>query len=62
MGWWIIQLIFRLKAEHTTFATSTNDNFQWPLFTVCPIFGTDNNMQSFEDIMDDIKTAKNNFE
>ena len=59
-----MKLIQRLNNEHTTFATSTKESsFQWPVFTICPtIFGTEKNLQSFEDIMDDIKTAKNNFE
>ena len=63
LGWWIMKLYNRLNAQHTTFATSTDKNsFLWPLFTICPIFGTANNLQSFEDIMDEIYAAKDNFE
>ena len=58
-----MKLYNRLNAQHTTFATSTDENsFVWPLFTICPILGTANNLQSFQDIMDDIEAAKDNFE
>ena len=51
--------ISRIK-KHTTFATSTDENaFQWPLFTICPFSGKQ--VQSFVDIMDGIKAAKDNF-
>ena len=54
--------IRRVLRNETTFATSTHENaFQWPLFTICPFVGKHENVQSFVDIMDDIKAARDNF-
>ena len=64
---WIILCIYmksslrRLDAERTYFATSLDDSFGWPLFTVCPFFGQRNILESFEDIMEEIKRSKDNF-